>query len=224
MRTERVTLGAMLFPLSRRRPWNVVNQATTVDHLSNGRLVIPVGLGAIDTAPFAKVHPEATDRRERAERLDEALKIMVRAWTGEPFSFQGKHYQVDDMQVQPMPVQGPRIPIWAVGAWPHERSLARAARWDGIIAVDMTNPDLDEPITAGRVREIRDWMSAHREAAAPFDIVLEGITDGDDPAAILERIGPLAEAGATWWIESRWIEGETPESLRWRIRQGPPQL
>jgi alkanesulfonate monooxygenase SsuD/methylene tetrahydromethanopterin reductase-like flavin-dependent oxidoreductase (luciferase family) len=224
MRTERVTLGAMLFPLSRRRPWNVVNQATTVDHLSNGRLVIPVGLGAIDTDLYAKVHPEATDRRERAERLDEALEIMVRAWTGEPFSFQGKHYQVDDLQVQPRPVQQPRIPVWAVGAWPHERSLARAAHWDGIIPSDTTNLDPDEPITAARVREIRDWMSAHREAAAPFDIVLEGVTDGDDPAATRKRIAPLAAAGATWWIESRWIEGETPESLRRRIRQGPPKL
>ncbi|MBA3380106.1 MAG: LLM class flavin-dependent oxidoreductase [Chloroflexia bacterium] len=57
VRTGRVTLGAMIFPLSRRRPWKVVREALTVDHLSNGRLVIPVALGAVDDGVFSKLHP-----------------------------------------------------------------------------------------------------------------------------------------------------------------------
>jgi alkanesulfonate monooxygenase SsuD/methylene tetrahydromethanopterin reductase-like flavin-dependent oxidoreductase (luciferase family) len=48
--TERVTLGAMVFALARRRPWKVAREALTIDHLSNGRLVLPVGLGATDEA------------------------------------------------------------------------------------------------------------------------------------------------------------------------------
>lgn len=177
MVTERITLGAMVFVPSRRRPWNVVNQALTVDHLSHGRLVIPVGLGATDTDLFARVHPEVTDRRERAERLDETLTIMTQAWTGEPVSHRGAHYQVNGLVV-PKPVQQPRIPIWTVGAWPHERSLSRAARWDGVIPYDMTNAE--GAISAERVREIEEWMRRRREGAGPFDIVLEGITHGDD--------------------------------------------
>lgn len=216
MVTERITLGAMVFVPSRRRPWNMVNQALTVDHLSAGRLIIPVGLGAIDTDLFAKVQPEATARRERAERLDETLEIMAKAWTGEPFSHHGRYYQVDDLVV-PKPVQQPRIPVWVVGAWPRERSLARAALWDGVIPYDMTDPE--EPVTAARVHEIGEWMRRHREESTSFDIVLEGITDGRDREGTRARLEPVAEAGATWWIE-----GETPETLRERIRQGPPRL
>lgn len=221
MVTDRVRLGAMVFVPSRRRPWNVVNQALTVDHLSAGRLVVPVGLGATDTDLFAKVRPEITNRRERAKRLDETLEIMAKAWTGKPFSHRGAHYQVDKLAV-PKSVQQPRIPVWAVGAWPHQRSLARAARWDGVIPYDTTNPE--EPVTPGRVRDIDTWMRQHREADAPFDIVLEGITEGGEREETRARLEPLAAAGATWWIESRWMEGETPETLRARIRQGPPIL
>ncbi len=46
MRTERVRLGTMLTPLSRRRPWKVASEVVTLDHLSNGRVILPVGLGA----------------------------------------------------------------------------------------------------------------------------------------------------------------------------------
>ena len=66
----------MIFPLSRRRPWKVAREALTVDHLSNGRLVIPVGLGAVDDGGFSRVHPEVTDRKQRAELLDETLDIL----------------------------------------------------------------------------------------------------------------------------------------------------
>ena len=70
MVTERVTLGAIIHPLSRRRPWEVARQTTTVDRLSGGRLVLPVGLGALDDRGFGAVG-ETTDRRARAEKLDE---------------------------------------------------------------------------------------------------------------------------------------------------------
>src|ERR1700693_2689469 len=74
--TERVRLGAYVSPLSRRRPWKVARETTTLDRLSNGRLVLPVGLGAIDDRGITGFG-EAKDRRTRAERLDEALEILT---------------------------------------------------------------------------------------------------------------------------------------------------
>jgi hypothetical protein len=56
----------------------------------------------------------------------------------------------------------------------------------------------------------------------PFDIILEGTTPADDPQAARERVLPLAEAGATWWIESPW-EAPSVASLRQRIAAGPPR-
>ena len=70
MRTERVRLGAIVTPPSRRRPWKLAREAMTLDRLSNGRLVLPVGLGALDDAGFGNVG-EPTDARTRAELLAE---------------------------------------------------------------------------------------------------------------------------------------------------------
>lgn len=222
IKTEHVTLGAMIFPLSRRRPWKVVHEALTVDHLSHGRLVLPVGLGALDNGGFSRVRPEATDRKERAERLDETLAILDAAWTGEPVTFEGKHYGIDGMAFEPKPVQQPRIPVWVVGAWPRTKSMARAARWDGIIPSISADPF--RAVTPDEVREIREWMTANRDDGTPGEIVLEGVSPGDDPARVESEMRPLADAGATWWIESRWEAPNDIETLRARIRQGPPKL
>ena len=222
VRTERVALGAMIFPLSRRRPWKVAREAITVDHLSKGRLVLPVGLGALDDGGFSRVHPETTDRKTRAELLDETLEILDLAWLGEPFSYAGKHYQMEEMTFQPRPVQQPRIPVWVVGVWPRPKSMARAARWDGIIPSISAAPF--RALTPDEVRAIQEWMIAHRADDSPGEIVLEGVSPGDDPDWVTSHLQPLADAGATWWIESRWEAPNDVETLRARIRQGPPRL
>lgn len=222
--TERVTLGAMVFSLARRRPWKVARETISLDNLSNGRLVLPVGFGGDWDGGYSRVNTDQADRKSRREKLDECLEILERAWTGEPFDYAGKHYQCTDLQFRPIPVQQPRIPVWTVGAWPHERSLARSARWDGAIAFDKS-PGVGEfdPLSPETVVRIRDWMREHRGSMEGFDIVVEGKTSGTDHAANQDRLGPLGEAGATWWIESRWDETETAASLLERIRQGPPR-
>ncbi len=218
--TERVTLGAMVFALPRRRPWKVAREAITVDHLSKGRLVMPVAFGATPDAGISKVSTDTADRKIRAQRLDETLAFLAKAWTGEPFSFEGEQYQTGEMVFRPTPVQRPRIPIWNVGAWPREKSMQRAVRWDGVIPMDVNDPF--KHVGSETVREIAAWVREHRAGDAPFDIVVEGVTEDDD--ASRERVAALAEAGATWFIESRWdTERDTPERLLQRVRQGPPR-
>ncbi len=130
VKTRRLRLGAMVTPLARHRPWQVARAAVSLDHLSAGRLIVGVGLGyqALDFEAFG----EEADPMIRAEKLDEGLQIMNGLWTGEPFSFQGKHYQVNHVQFLPKPTQTPRIPIWVAGYWPNKRPFRRAARWDGV--------------------------------------------------------------------------------------------
>ncbi|HEU4571738.1 MAG TPA: LLM class flavin-dependent oxidoreductase, partial [Candidatus Limnocylindrales bacterium] len=96
MQTERVTLGAIVTPPSRRRPWKLARETMTLDVLSDGRLVLPVGLGALDDAAFGNVG-EPTDARTRAELLDESLAILEGLWSGEPFGFDGRHYRFEPM-------------------------------------------------------------------------------------------------------------------------------
>src|SRR5215467_5574296 len=73
--TRRVRLGTMVTPLSRRRPWKEARETVTLDHLCQGRLILPVGLGAATEGGFAKVGEEL-DRKIRAEMLDESLAIL----------------------------------------------------------------------------------------------------------------------------------------------------
>ncbi len=150
MRTERVRLGLIVAAPSRRRPWKLAREAMTIDHLSGGRLVLPVGLGALDDAGFGNVG-EPTDARTRADLMDETLAIVDGLWSGEPFEFHGAHYQFGPMTFRPAPVQRPRIPIWVVGAWPKERSMRRVLRWDGIVTQteDVESVRLDPPGAAG---------------------------------------------------------------------------
>ena len=60
----------------RRRPWKFACETATLDHLSGGRLVLPVGLGAVYDGGFGKLG-EPTDRKTRAELLDESLEILT---------------------------------------------------------------------------------------------------------------------------------------------------
>jgi alkanesulfonate monooxygenase SsuD/methylene tetrahydromethanopterin reductase-like flavin-dependent oxidoreductase (luciferase family) len=215
MRTERVRLGAIVTPPARRRPWKLARETMTLDRLSNGRLVLPVGLGAIDDGAFGNVG-EPTSARVRAERLDESLAILEGLWTGQPFGYEGVHYRFGPMAFRPTPVQQPRIPIWVVGTWPIERSVRRALRFDGIL------PQTSDPAT---IAALAAFISREREPGLrdpSFEIVVEGTT-AVDPASATAVIGPLAEAGATWWIESDWA-GATVDSLRRRIGGGPPRL
>jgi alkanesulfonate monooxygenase SsuD/methylene tetrahydromethanopterin reductase-like flavin-dependent oxidoreductase (luciferase family) len=218
MRTERVRIGAMLTPPARRRPWKLARETIALDHLSGGRLVLPVGLGAVDDGGFSKVG-EPTDRKVRARLLDESLEILTGLWSGEPFSYEGEHYRLEEMTFLPRPVQRPRVPIWVVGAWPSERSMRRALRYDGVLAYATRGE-----VTPEDIREIKGYVEENRETEGPFDIVWEGETPGEDPERAASIVGPFAEAGVTWWIESRWMPPNEPEDLRARIRQGPPRV
>ncbi|MBA2597762.1 MAG: LLM class flavin-dependent oxidoreductase [Chloroflexia bacterium] len=218
MRTERVRFGAIVTPPSRRRPWKLGRETMTLDHLSGGRIVLPVGLGALDDPGFGGVG-EAIERRTRAELLDESLEILTRAWSGATFTYEGKHYQMAEMQFQPPSLQQPRIPIWVVALWPRPKSIDRAFRYDGIMpavgAPPNNSPSPDD------IRAIAAMARARKGEGEPFDIILEGTTPTGDVNAARAQVRPLAEAGATWWIESPW-ESPSVGSLRERIAAGPP--
>ncbi len=218
MRTDRVRIGAMLTPPARRRPWKLAREAVTLDHLSRGRLVLPVGLGALDDGGFSKVG-EPTDRKVRARLLDESLEILTGLWNGEPFAYNGEHYRLEEMTFLPTPVQRPRIPIWVVGAWPSGRSMRRALRYDGLLAYTTRGE-----VTPEDIRAMKAYVEQNKEDADNFEIVWEGETSGEDEDRAASVVRPFAEAGITWWIESRWSPPNEPEDLRVRIRQGPPPV
>lgn len=225
MRTEHVRIGAMITAVSRRRPWKLARETVTLDHLSNGRLIFQAGLGALDDGGFGKVG-ETTDRKTRAELLDESLAILSGLWSGKPFHFDGKHYHIQEMTFLPPPVQSPRIPVWVVGAWPRMKSMQRVLHWDGILPNKITTDGFGE-MTPDDIRAMKAYITEQRVQLSltetPFDIVHEGRTPGDDRQKAVEQVQPYVEAGITWWVESMWSAPNSVEDVRTRIQQGPPK-
>jgi len=221
-KTARVRLGTMLTPLPWRRPWKVASQVATLDQLSNGRAILAVGVGAVDTdLPDTA---EVTDLRERAARLGEGIDLIRTLWDGGT-SYRGEHYQYDtgrlDLTAAARPVQA-RIPLWVVGVWPRPKSLRRALRCDGIIPqydLDGREPGPDD------ARALAGWLADH-EAKPGFDIVADGETPAQDRAAAAAVAGPWADAGCTWWLETRWEmphdSAERMNQIRERLAAGPP--
>jgi alkanesulfonate monooxygenase SsuD/methylene tetrahydromethanopterin reductase-like flavin-dependent oxidoreductase (luciferase family) len=222
METKRVRLGAILTPPARRRPWKLARETMTLDHLSDGRLVLPVGLGTLDDGGFSKVG-EPTDRKIRAQLLDEGLEILTGLWSGKPFSYEGEHYRLEEMTFLPPPVQRPRIPIWVVGAWPSKKSMNRALRYDGLLAAKMGGTATEPGVMPEDIRAMKEYVEENRKTDATFDIVWEGETPGDDPERAASMVRPFAEAGVTWWMEAMWFPPNEPEDLRRRLAQGPPR-
>jgi alkanesulfonate monooxygenase SsuD/methylene tetrahydromethanopterin reductase-like flavin-dependent oxidoreductase (luciferase family) len=208
--TDRLKLGVMVTPLSRRRPWKVAREAQTLQQLSDGRFIFGAGLGSSPEAEFT-LFGEEDDARTRAEMLDEGLEILRGLWSGQQFSFQGKHYRVNDAQFMP----AVDIPIWIAGRWPAKRPFRRAARFDGVFPIHENTPP-GGTISPEDLAEVVEYTLAHRESDGPFDVITEGVSSpGDDVSA-------WRDAGLTWWVEKlSWHRGPLSEG-RERLGAGPP--
>ncbi|MHA2385394.1 MAG: LLM class flavin-dependent oxidoreductase [Candidatus Thorarchaeota archaeon] len=197
-KTKRIQFGPLIVPLPRRRPWKVAREAITVDHLSKGRLILGVGIGAPPDVEFEYFGEESSERI-RAEMLDESLEIITSLWSGEKFSFKGKHYQLEEMTFLPKPTRDTGIPIWVGGGFPHKAPFRRAARYDGVSPVHSNWPDLLMP---DHLKQVLGIVEAERGNLNDYDIVVCGDTTGTDSTSDRETIESWADAGATWWQEN----------------------
>lgn len=216
--TSRVRFGPMVTPLARRYPWKVAREAASLDHLSGGRFVLGVGLGGDWFSELSTFGIPANDTT-RAEMLDEGLAIITGLWSGQPFSFAGKHYRMKQTQFLPVPLRSPRIPIWVAGTWPRPRPFRRAARYDGVVPI---GEEFGKDLTAEQTRAIAAFIRQHRTTNAPFELIHSGITAGKSKQEDAETVTPFIEAGATWWFEAPIPWRSTIEQVRDRIRFGPP--
>ena len=162
---------------------------------------------------------EPKDRKIRAELLDEGLEILVGLWSARPFSYSGKHNKMGEMTFRPRPIQRPRIPIWVVGAWPRMKSINRALKYDGLIPTKINPGGGFATITPDDIREMKRSIVKKRRPGTRFDIICEGETPVGNAKKGLRIVKDWEEAGATWWIESRWSK---PGEALPRVKQGPP--
>ncbi|CAN5520767.1 LLM class flavin-dependent oxidoreductase [soil metagenome] len=186
--TERMRIGPLVTPIPRRRVQKLARETVTLDHVSRGRLTLGVGLGS-DNHGELEPFGEEFDPRARAKLLDDGLDRLASFWSGE---------------LEPPPVQQPRIPVWVASRWPSRRPLKRAARWDGLFPIELPGPD--------ELAELAAETHQMRTGDGPFDLIAE-IEPGDD-------YKPWADAGATWVLDSFGRQPRLDE-IRERIEAGP---
>ena len=214
--TEHLKLGLAVTPLARRRPQVVANALASLDLLSGGRVVFGAGLGGVPEEFTAFGDPG--NAKQRAALLDEGLEVLDGLWSGEPVTHRGEHYVVEGVSLAPRPLQRPRIPIWIGGEG--APALRRAARWDGWLA-PATSHDGTATMAKSpeRIAEMVAEIRRHRTTDAPFEVAVDGYSEGGDPT--LPR--SYGACGATWWLESiRDVRGPLDEVMA-RVNAGPPE-
>ena len=165
----KVGTSVMLLPL--HHPVHLAEDVVTLDQVSQGRVILGVGIG-YQAADFRAFDIPIADR---VGLFEEGIEVIRRCWTGAPFTFLGSHYNLQDVQVRPAPFQQPSPPLW-IGAstLPGARRAGRLA--DAFIAGPSTN--------LSRTRRLVD---AYRQAA---------LEAGRQPNVILMRDAWVAETRA----------------------------
>ena len=150
--TERLRLGSAVLLSVLRSPVHLAKSLATLDHLSHGRLIVGVGLGA--NTPIYPAFGMAVERR--AERFGEGLRLMKRLWTEPRVTFDGRFWRLADARMEPKPFQRPHPPLW-FGAH-HPNALKRAVELgQGFIGAGSAS-------TAKFIEEVRTLRSLLAEA------------------------------------------------------------
>jgi Luciferase-like monooxygenase len=168
---------------------------------------------------------EVTDLKERAERLDEGIDLMRTLWQGDK-SYHGRFYDYEAGELDELASMGapsrPRIPIWVVAVWPRAKSMNRSLRCEGVVP---QYEGLGDDATPDHARAVREWLD--ERGGSEIDVVSQGETPSDDPDAASALVARWADAGCTWWLETRWeMPHAAPERMRQvreRLASGPPR-
>lgn len=122
-RTRRIKFGVNVVAVAMRDPVLLAKQCATIDVLSEGRMLPGFGIGSPRGAEWEAMHLDPTTR---GRKTDEALEIIARLWKGEKLSYAGKHYQLTEASIAPLPVQAD-LPMWIGGS--SDAAVRRTAKY-----------------------------------------------------------------------------------------------
>ncbi len=164
--TQKIRLGTGVVVLPFHHPIRVAEDFAMLDLISGGRVELGIGRGyqPIEYQGFG------VDQTKSREIFDESIEIILRAWTEERFSFKGKHFQIDDLEVRPRPLQQPHPPIWMAAL--SDDTFEKAGRLGFNLLLS--------PVFGGSLQTARERIDRYREALAEH---------GHDPAT--RQVGAL---------------------------------
>jgi len=219
--TERVKIGTAVYLVPLRHPVATAKQVASLDLLSQGRFIFGVGVGGEIVREFNAVNVPVT---ERGRRTDEGLEIITRVLSEKNVTFEGKHFHLQDVTLEPQPQQKPYPPIWIGGRT--DAAVRRTARYaSGWLGYLVSSARLQEAM-----QKIHDWAPAYgrnpeeiqggmllftalakdyetgkQMAIAnlssrynqPFDTIVDRYCAFGTPDQCLEKINAFMEAGMT---------------------------
>jgi len=112
--TDRIRLGPCVTPLPLRHPYLLAKMATTLDHLTGGRLILGVGAGW-HREEFEWAGVPFLPHSKRLAQTEEAIQLLRSYWTEAVTTFQGDYYQIQDAVLEPKPIQAPYPPFFLGG-------------------------------------------------------------------------------------------------------------
>jgi probable F420-dependent oxidoreductase len=215
--TTRIRLLTHLAVAPYRNPFMLAKAAATVDALSEGRMILGLGVGYNKT----EFRALGVDMDERNELFDEALEVLPLHWAGEPFSYTGRHFEARHVVALPRPVQQP-IPIWIGGnsTLSRRRAAERGQGWMPMLgppqlsATARTRHIESEAELADLIAETQEWARA--AGRQPIDILSHYAaptlaTTSLDADRHREAFAGLEAAGVNWLIVGGG-DTRTPES------------
>jgi alkanesulfonate monooxygenase SsuD/methylene tetrahydromethanopterin reductase-like flavin-dependent oxidoreductase (luciferase family) len=214
-RTSRLRVGHLVLCNNFRHPVLLAKMASTLDVLSGGRLELGIGSGSVREEHELSGLPWGSFP-ERSDRLAEALEILTRMFGGEPVTFTGRHYQVENLPSRPVPVQSPRPPLHIGGVGPTQ-TLPLVAKyadvWNvptyGLSTWEESERRLEEECAAIG----RDPSTIRRSHEAVLVLVADEDSVAPALTAATERYGSKA-----WGLEAGGYVG-TPPIVTDRIAQ-----
>jgi probable F420-dependent oxidoreductase len=197
----RMKLVVYLAVVPYRNPFLLAKQAATLDVLSGGRLIMGVGTGYL-TGEFEAL---GVDFDERNKLFDEGIEVMKLAWSGEPVTYEGRHFSAKDVTAQPRPISRPHPPLWVGG---NSNLTMRRVVDEGQGWMPMPNPrsttrpGRNAPLeTVDDLLGFKRYLDAYAEKQGrtePIDILCSLRDAPKEPAALVDYLGELGAAGVTW--------------------------
>jgi probable F420-dependent oxidoreductase len=190
--TNTILLGTSVLVLPNHNPINLAKTAATLDVMSGGRLVLGVGVGAVENEMEAMGSPYS----ERGAITDESIQVMKELWTQQDPNFQGRFHSFSGMKFSPKPAQKPHVPVIIGGS--SRAAVRRAARLG-----DGWHPNL---LPFEEMSQMIQYLGERAKASGrnPADIPVsisaamrgrEGHALGTDPAEILQKVRTYEELG-----------------------------
>jgi alkanesulfonate monooxygenase SsuD/methylene tetrahydromethanopterin reductase-like flavin-dependent oxidoreductase (luciferase family) len=207
-RTSSIRLGPMITPVPRRRPWKLALEASTLQRLSGGRLVLGVGMGVPrDFTSFG----EPSDARSRAARMTEGVEVVQKLLSGAAVEHHGSVFDVSGVRFAPV-----EVPVWTSGIWPRKVPFLAAAHASGLFPIIQDGSGGFAVASAEQAARMKaDFVAA----GGPVDGDLAIWGGGARPSA--SAVSEYADAGATWLLLDGWKASLS--ELRSYISAGPPR-